>query len=148
MWFLRGKKPVAKFFWSNKKINVFGALMQNGKLFCEQFDAQNSLTYKAFLSDFIDSIDMNKKYIFILDNASYHKTNVIKNYLAKFNNIKVEFLPPYSPELNPIESCWKKTRYDITNSNFFPNLEKMLRKLEQYWKRNKFKLNFTNYLCP
>lgn len=60
----------------------------------------------AFLSDFIDTIDKNRKYVFIFDNASYHKTDVIQNYLAKFSNIKVEYLPIYCPELNPIETCW------------------------------------------
>lgn len=148
MWFLTGQTPRGKFFWSNKKITVFGALKDTGELFCEDFDGQNSLTYKAFLSDFIDTLKKNKKYVFIFDNAAYHKTNVIKNYLSRFKNIKVQFLPTYCPELNPIETCWKTTRYDVTNSTFFPTIEKMLDRLEKYWQRKKFMLKFTNYLCP
>lgn len=148
MWFLTGQKPRGKFFWSNKKITVFGALKDTGELFCEDFIAQNSLTYKAFLSDFIDTLDKNKNYVFIFDNASYHKTNVIQDYLARFKNIKIQFLPTYCPELNPIETCWKTTRHNVTNSTFFPTIEKMLERLENYWQRNKFKLNFINYLCP
>ena len=110
MWYLKGQKPRGRFFWSNKKITIFGALKDNNELFCEDFTGQNSLTYKAFLSDFIDTLDKNKKYVFIFDNASYHKTDVIKNYLNKFSNIKVVYLPPYCPELNPIETCWKIKR--------------------------------------
>ena len=72
MWYLTGQKPRGKFFWSNKKITIFGALKDNGDLFCEDFDGQNSLTYLAFLSDFIDTLDKNKNYVFIFDNASYH----------------------------------------------------------------------------
>ena len=60
MWYLTGQKPRGKFFWSNKKITIFGALKDNGELFCEDFDGQNSLTYMAFLSDFIDTLDKNK----------------------------------------------------------------------------------------
>lgn len=149
IWYLKGQTPKSKFFWCNKKINVFGALMDNGELFCEDFEGQNSLTCKAFLSDFIESkIKKNKKYVFIFDNAGWHKTNVIKNYLAKFSNIKVQYLPPYCPELNPIETTWKTTRWNLTNSNSFSTIEKLKERLEIYWKRNNFKLNFTNYLCP
>lgn len=148
MWYLKGQKPRGKFFWSNKKITIFGALKDNGELFCEDFDGQNSLTYMAFLSDFIDTLDKNKKYVFIFDNASYHKTDVIKEYLAEHPNIKVEYLPPYCPELNPIETCWKITRHEITNSNYFSTIEKLKSRLENFWQRNIFRLEFINYLCP
>ena len=148
MWYLTGQKPRGKFFWSNKKITIFGALKDNGDLFCEDFDGQNSLTYLAFLSDFIDTLDKNKKYVFIFDNASYHKTNVIKNRLAKYSNIKIIYLPPYCPELNPIETCWKTTRREVTNSTYFPTIEKLKERLENFWQRHNFTLNFINYLCP
>lgn len=148
MWYLTGQKPRGKFFWSNKKITIFGALKENGELFCEDFNGQNSLTYKAFLSDFIDTIDNKTKYVFIFDNASYHKTDVIQNYLKKFPNIKTEFLPPYCPELNPIETCWKITRHDVTNSKCFSTIELLKQSLESFWQRYTFTQKFTNYLCP
>lgn len=147
MWFFKGEKPRGKFFWSNKKINVFGALIDGKKLFYDFFDAQNSLTYKAFLSRFMKTLDENKQHVFILDNASWHKTDVIKNYLARSPNVKVEYLPPYSPELNPIETCWKITRANITNSRFYKNLEVLQEALEEFWTNNFFMLNVSNYLC-
>ncbi len=147
MWFFKGEKPRGTFFWSNKKLNVFGALVNGEKLFYDFFDAQNSLTYKAFLSRFMKTIDKNKQYVFILDNASWHKTSVIKNYLARFNNVKVEYIPPYSPELNPIETVWKITRANITNSRFYKNLDLLQEALEEFWSKNFFTLNTSNYLC-
>ncbi|MBU1597292.1 MAG: IS630 family transposase [Nanoarchaeota archaeon] len=145
---MRGQKPRGVFFWSNKKLNVFGALTSENKFYYDFFIAQNSLTYKAFLSDFVETLDQRKKYIFILDNASYHKTNVIKNYLAKFDKfIKVEFIPPYSPELNPIETCWKITRANTTNSKYYKTVDELQDSLENFWNKHFFKLNFINYLC-
>ncbi|MEA3378400.1 MAG: transposase, partial [Nanoarchaeota archaeon] len=73
---------------------------------------------------------------------------IIKEYLAEFPNIKVEYLPPYCPELNPIETCWKITRHDVTNSNNFTTIEKLKDSLENFWQRYNFMLDFTNYLCP
>lgn len=145
---MRGQKPRGVFFWSNKKLNVFGALTSENKFYYDFFIAQNSLTYKAFLSDFVETLDQRKKYVFILDNASYHKTNVIKNYLAKFDKfIKVEFIPPYSPELNPIETCWKITRANTTNSKYYKTVDELQDSLENFWNKHFFKLNFINYLC-
>ena len=93
MWFFKGEKPKSLFWWSNKKLQVFAALEEGKKLYYEFHVAQNSLIFKAFLSNFIEELDKNKKYVFILDNAGWHKTNVIINYLAKFSNIKIQFLP-------------------------------------------------------
>ncbi len=47
--------------------------------------------------------------IVILDNLSPHKHAVIRS-LIEARGATVEFLPPYSPDLNPIENCWSKAK--------------------------------------
>ena len=91
----------------------------------------NTLTYLAFLSEFIEHLPKGK-YIFAFDNALYHKSSTIRKYLSKFINISAEFLPPYSPELNPTETCWKIIRANVTNSTCFPNLESMQESIENF----------------
>ena len=52
--------------------------------------------------------------VIILDNASFHRKNRLSEITKKWNR-KIIFLPPYSPELNPIEHFWhwlKKTVAD------------------------------------
>ena len=44
--------------------------------------------------------------IIIMDKAGWHTTNDLK----RFDNIRLIFLPPYSPELNPTEHLWAKIR--------------------------------------
>jgi len=34
----------------------------------------------------------------------------------------VEFFPPYSPELNPTEGCWRTVRTTVTNSTYFSTI--------------------------
>lgn len=41
----------------------------------------------------------------VLDNAAFHKTLVTKE-LVENAGFKLLYLPPYSPDLNPIEHCW------------------------------------------
>lgn len=52
--------------------------------------------------------------IIILDNATFHKKSVLPD-LARQNNCKVLFLPPYSPDLNPIEKKWAWLKKRLRN---------------------------------
>jgi transposase len=42
----------------------------------------------------------------ILDQSGYHRSQAVKE-AALFHNIELHYLPPYSPNLNPIERLWK-----------------------------------------
>ncbi|MGM5487811.1 MAG: IS630 family transposase [Nanobdellota archaeon] len=147
IWFEKGKKPKGAFFWSNKKLIVFGAQMQGEKLFYEFHTAQNSMTFMSFLSGLFKTLDKNKKYVLILDNAGWHKTQIVRKYIAQQSNIKMEFIPPYSPELNPIETNWKVTRNRVTKSQFFKTIDDLQCALEDFWSEHKFTQKFIGYLC-
>jgi transposase len=47
--------------------------------------------------------------IVVLDNLGAHKPIAIRN-LIEATGARLLFLPPYSPELNPIEECWSKLK--------------------------------------
>jgi transposase len=42
----------------------------------------------------------------IVDNSSVHKNGKIRRYLKKHPDVFLYFLPPYSPEYNPVEKIW------------------------------------------
>ncbi|MCK5895737.1 MAG: transposase [Cocleimonas sp.] len=44
-----------------------------------------------------------------MDNASVHKVDNVKQLLEK-SEASIVFLPPYSPDLNPIELAWNKIK--------------------------------------
>jgi transposase len=48
----------------------------------------------------------------ILDNASFHKSDKIRK-LIESASCHVKYLPPYSPDLNPIENWWHKIKTAI-----------------------------------
>ncbi|MIL26989.1 IS630 family transposase, partial [Salmonella enterica] len=50
--------------------------------------------------------DYNQKIHVILDGAGYHRSQLVKDW-AEVVNIRLHYLPPYSPNLNPIERMWK-----------------------------------------
>lgn len=148
IWFLKGEKPKGAFFWSSKKLLTFGALTTDHKFFYEFYDSQNSLTFRHFLRTFIKRLNRKKKYVFILDNAGFHKTQPVKNLLSEYSSfISVEYLPPYSPELNPIETNWKVTKNVVTKSQYFPNIDAIQEALENFWTKHIFMQDFITYLC-
>jgi transposase len=100
------------------------------------------------LQGFIGTLNPKRKYVFVLDNVGYHKTQPVKNLLDKNSHfISVEFLPPYSPELNPIETCWKVTKNAVTKSQYFSAIDSLQEALELFWEKHVFMQDFITYLC-
>ena len=60
--------------------------------------------------------DTDETAVFVMDNASFHRKSKLQVICEKYNR-RLIFLPPYSPELNPIEKTWaniKKKLRSIT----------------------------------
>jgi len=148
IWFPRGETPRGTFFWSSKKLITFGALFSTGRFYYDFYNSQNSVTFAQFLWELFKKLSKKKKYVFILDNAGFHKTQCIRTILNKNPNVSVEYIPPYSPELNPIETCWKVTKNNVTKSQYFQDIDDMQEALENFWENHIFKQKFMRYLCP
>jgi putative transposase len=66
----------------------------------------------------------------VLDNVKYHHAKRLKPILVKYKHrIELVFLPPYSPDLNPMERVWWYMRKKITHNRF---LEKMENRIEVF----------------
>ena len=52
-----------------------------------------------------DEDGQKRPHVLVMDNAAFHKGGRIKAILQKARCLLV-YLPPYSPQLNPIERCW------------------------------------------
>ncbi|MBI4465268.1 MAG: transposase, partial [Acidobacteria bacterium] len=67
----------------------------------------------------------------ITDNARYHHARLHKEWREQCaQRFALDFLPPYSPELNPIERIWKLTRRLCLHNRYFPQLDEVTRAVE------------------
>lgn len=57
---------------------------------------------------------LNHGQIIVLDNATFHKSQKTKD-LIEAAGCQILFLPPYSPDLNPIEVFWANLKAKIKN---------------------------------
>ena len=70
-----------------------------------------------------------KKYALVMDNAPWHKKTmrlIEDEHTMEYSDISANVtfvkLPPYSPDLNPIEQVWRITRRENTHNVFFSTL--------------------------
>jgi len=103
---LRGKKvfdvrPGRRF----KRVNIVGGMCA-GKLIATQ--KYEHSTNSAFFEQWFEEAllpQVPKGYTIIMDNASFHRKAVL-HFIAIKAGVRLVFLPPYSPDLNPIEIRW------------------------------------------
>lgn len=68
----------------------------------------NSSVFHAFVTEVL-APRLNPGDVVILDNVSAHKNKATKQFLDSVG-VTMVFLPPYSPDMNPIEECWSKVK--------------------------------------
>lgn len=73
----------------------------------------NTQWTSAFLSE-LSKAYPNDYLILVMDNAVWHKSKS----LVIPDNVELVFIPPYTPEMNPIEQIWKELRKDFANKHF------------------------------
>jgi len=70
--------------------------------------AMNTLAFETYLERQVCPL-LRRGDILIMDNLSAHKHHRVDD-LVELCGARVEYLPPYSPDLNPIELCWSKVK--------------------------------------
>jgi len=91
----------------------------------------NAETFQAFLKRLLRRRRKGRKMVLLLDNARYHHACMLRDWLWRRRKIlQLLFLPPYSPELNPIERVWKLMRRSCTHNKYFPTLDDLLRTVQ------------------
>lgn len=118
-WIKTGKTKHVGTTASRTRLNIIGAI-QLGHI-ADAITSQYETINAEFIMNFMDKIrdKYDKKIVhLILDRAGYHRSNLVVEYASKCN-IKLHFLPPYSPNLNPIERLWKVMNEQVRNNRFF-----------------------------
>lgn len=64
----------------------------------------------------------DKSITLILDNAAYNKSYQVRDRAEELN-IKLEFLPPYCPNLNLIERLWKFFKKMVVTNRYYEKIQ-------------------------
>ena len=106
----RGQRCTARHNWQARgRLNAIGALQGQSLLTACVFDSTiDTGVFGAWLrQDLIPKLPPEA--VVVMDNASFHKRADIHNSLTEAGFF-LEYLPPYSPDLNPIEKKWAQAK--------------------------------------
>ena len=122
-WFKRGSRPAIASTSGRARMNVHGALNLETGHFAQvekiTVDAQSTIQLLQKL--LITNPRMHAIHVFA-DNARYHHARAVRQWLATAGTrIKLHFLPPYCPHLNPIERLWAAMHRSVTHNQYYPD---------------------------
>ena len=115
-WAPKGLTPVVTHPYHWKKVSVAGALAYrwDGRrcrlVFQTKPDSYNSQALIRFLRTLRRHF-RGRKLILVWDRLNAHKSREMAGYLASQRRwLRIEWLPPYAPDLNPVETLWETSR--------------------------------------
>lgn len=129
------KEPVLLHHPTHRSIGYFGAVrLRDGKfIFKPEAQRFNAQTFWDFLKEvrLLSSSDA-QRVVLMLDNARYHHAKLHNEWRQEQSpGFVLDFLPPYSPELNPIERVWRLVRRLCIHNRYFPALEHVIYSVEK-----------------
>ncbi|MFC0181033.1 IS630 family transposase, partial [Thorsellia kenyensis] len=126
-WIKKGTDKVVNTTGSRTRINLIGALNINAieKTVVQEFETINGQSIIEFFTKLRENYPLteNKHIHIILDGAAYHRSVVVVEKALEMG-IVLHYLPPYSPNLNPIERLWKIMNEKCRNNQYFPSKDK------------------------
>lgn len=120
-WLKKGEKTVVKVKRSKDYQNYLGFLNQKTfkcHLFPIAWGKQDEIIRAT--GEFL-KLYPGKRICIIWDNATCHKGKLLREELKKgglLDRVHLVALPPYAPDMNPIEHVWKRGKDEISNTQF------------------------------
>jgi len=106
-WIRKGTEFTVKTNSGKQRININGAIeISSLDVIARCCETVNKISICELLRAIRSKNPDEDKIYLVLDNAAYNRARVVKS-LAKKLGIRLIYLPPYSPNLNPIERLWK-----------------------------------------
>ena len=123
-WQLKGLKGTKQVLANTgrKRLNIIGAInpVSLEPTIITTEENCSAEVIEAFLAEVKIQYNYAKTICIILDNARYQRSNVVQT-AAKFFNIDLIYLPPYSPNLNLIERLWRYFKKEVMKNRYYAN---------------------------
>ncbi len=131
IWGMKGTRPRVVRQKQFLSTNIFGVV-------CPEIDSnfvlilpeKNTEMMQLFLDEYSKIIPKNKFVALVVDQAGWHKSHDLKIPA----NMCFVLLPPYSPELNPIEQLWSKLKQGWLANRCFKNYNDIVESTAHAWR--------------
>jgi transposase len=130
VWYQKGQRPTAPTDKRFKSVYIYGAVRPGADdAFGLILPHADTAMMSLFLNAFSASLAPNVHAILVMDKAGWHVTGRL-NVPA---NISLVHLPPYSPELNPVERGWLYLKDRYLSHRVFPDATAIMDACANAW---------------
>jgi hypothetical protein len=143
-WFPEGERVSLPYWKTYEGVKLLGALSENGETFftpvADSFTSEVTIRFlKALQAQFGECVHV------VLDNATYFTSNKVAEFVED-SSLRVTYLPTGSPDMNPVEECWRQFSKSLGN-RFFSDLTELR---SAVWPAldSISPPNIYDYLCP
>jgi len=141
VWSKKGKQPSVKTkSQHHKRLNVAGWVDPvSGRHGIVQNEKGNTDGFINTLRNILYRFKETLIEIWV-DNARWHKGNKVEDFLCIHNELRINYIPKYHPELNKQEVLWRIMRYEETTDTYYESFETLkiaVFKRSQKWKPHK-----------
>lgn len=140
-WAPRGCRPVIKIAEPHERISVIGAISisQGRKRFGFSFRLleDNANFQGASLVQFLEDLrrKIREAITLLWDEIPIHRSKPVIDYLRRHRTIVAEGLPPYAPELNPVDYVWSYVKWGRSPNYAPPDLIELRRRITAEFRR-------------
>ena len=133
-WIKKGIDKPIETTGSRTRLNLLGAIdLKNlAAAHVRRYEKVNSDTIQQFFTELRGNDTTNQRIHIILDGAGYHRAKTVKDK-AEALNIELHYLPPYSPNLNPIERLWKVMNEHVRNNRYFSTAKEFREAIDNFF---------------
>lgn len=132
IWTLEGDRPILPRQNGFKSAYFIGAVNpKNGDKCALLYDGVDSIVMNHFLANISQKVGENIRIVMIVDGAGWHSGEDLKIP----SNIVLYYLPPYSPELNPIERLWSYLKENFLSGRCLENMEEIFEYGQRAWRQ-------------
>lgn len=145
MWAPTGSRPTAIKQTRYQWLYLFAAVEPaTGASVALQTPSANTETMDVFLASFGAELGPKDHAVLIMDGAGWHKSKKLKVP----ENVTILLLPPYSPELNPVERLWAYLRSHYLANRAYDDYQHLLQAGAEAWRELTPDLLKTVCACP
>jgi transposase len=104
-WAPKGKTPLIRFHFGWTHVSAIAALTRTGCMFRLHKGSIKKEQHVEFLKAL--RARLKQRLLVVWDNLKAHRSALVRDYVASTDgHIELAFLPPYAPDLNPVEFLW------------------------------------------
>ena len=122
-WIKKGVRKEIPANTGRARLNLSGSIdVITHNVVVQEDETLNAESTIRFFQKLEDAYPSKRKIHVFCDNAPYYRNKAVKQYLEA-SKICLHFLPPYSPNLNPIERLWKWMKERVVYNTYYEYFE-------------------------